>query len=52
MPWNNYQGFRVYAQTVNYTNIIAFNIIIQSKFPQKNGFFILFSPNSVEKINF
>jgi hypothetical protein len=48
MPWNNYQGFRVYAKTVKYTNIIAFNIIIQSKFPLKNGFFILFNPNSVE----
>jgi hypothetical protein len=48
MPWNNYQGFRLYAKTVKYTNIIAFNIIIQSKFPPKNGFFILFNPNSVE----
>jgi hypothetical protein len=45
MPWNNYQGFRVYAKTVKYTNIFAFNIIIQSKFPPKNGFFIL-SPAS------
>ena len=38
MPWNNYQGFRVYAKTVKYTNIIAFNIIIQSKFPPKMDF--------------
>jgi hypothetical protein len=26
MPWNNYQGVRVYAKTVKYTNIIAFKI--------------------------
>jgi hypothetical protein len=48
MPWNNYQGFRVYAKTVKYKNIIALNIIIPSKFPQKYGFFILFTPYSVE----
>jgi hypothetical protein len=48
MPWHNYQGFGVYAKTVKYTNIIEFNNITQSKFPPKNGFFILFNPNSVE----
>jgi hypothetical protein len=48
MPRDNYQGFRVKAKTEKYTNIIAFNIIIQTKFPPKNGFFIVFNPNSVE----
>ena len=38
VPWNNYQGFRIYAKTVKYTNIIAFNILIQSKFPQRMDF--------------
>jgi len=48
MPWNNYQGFRVYAKTVKYKNIIAFNIQIQSKFPPKNNLFNAFNLNSVE----
>jgi hypothetical protein len=26
MPWNNFQGFRVYAKSVKYKNIIALNI--------------------------
>ncbi len=32
MPWNNYQGFRVYAKTVKYENIIR----------RKNPILILF----------
>ncbi len=51
MPFNNFQRFRAYAKTVKYTNITAFNTeIIQSKFPPKNGFFILISPNSVDRL--
>ena len=41
MPWNNYQGIRVYTKTVKYTNIIAFNILIQSKFPQRMDFYFI-----------
>jgi len=37
VPWNNYQGFRIYAKTVKY--------FIQSKFPPKNN---LFNLNSME----
>jgi hypothetical protein len=32
MPWNNFQGFRVYAKTVKYKNIISLNILFNRNF--------------------
>jgi hypothetical protein len=32
MPWNNYQGFRIYAKTVKYENIIALNNLFNRNF--------------------
>jgi hypothetical protein len=28
MPWNNYQGLRIYGKTVKYENIIALNNLL------------------------
>jgi hypothetical protein len=32
MPWNNFQGFRVYAKTLKYKNFIALNILFNRNF--------------------
>ena len=35
VPWINYQGFRIYAKTVKYKNIIALNILFNRNFRLK-----------------
>jgi len=35
VPWNNYQGFRIYAKTVKCKNIFALNILFNRNFRLK-----------------
>jgi hypothetical protein len=46
MPWNNYQGFWVYAKTVKCKNIIALNILFNRNFRIKIIYltFLIFIP--------
>ena len=39
MPWNNYQGFRIYAKTVKYKNVIALNILFNRNVENSNFYF-------------
>jgi hypothetical protein len=42
MPWNFYQGFRIYAKTVKYENIIALNNLFKRNFRIKIIYLMLF----------
>jgi hypothetical protein len=42
MPWNNCLGFRIYAKTVKYENIIALNILFNRNFRIKIIVFVVF----------